>query len=265
MASDPVVARREMAGLLRRGRLTSFDPGWFRYGGRVLTPAEIVAILRPHLTADRIARIDAVLDERTYNLAVVVDGMVDTGNVSAVMRSADAFGVQPFHAVDRAGGYKHSRRTAQGARKWVDRWVWREAAEAIGALRHQGYRLVVADLDPGATPVAEADLSARTALIFGNELSGVSDDFRAASDEVVAIGMSGFAQSLNISVAAAICLYEARRCRLERLGAHGDLAASDRERLQAVFTIKSVRHSRQIIERALQESGRLTAEPPSPS
>ena len=221
-----------------------FDPSWFHYGGHVLTPAEIVA--SSHLSADRIARIDTVLDERTYNLAVVVDGMVDTGNVSAVMRSADAFGVQAFHAVDRAGAYKHSRRTAQGARKWVDRWVWREAAEAIGALRHRGYRLVVADLDPGATPVAEADLSARTAL--RNELSGVGDDFRAASDEVVAIGMSGFAQSLNI-------------CRLERLGAHGDLAGSDRERLQAVFTIKSVRRARKIIERALEESahGRATA------
>lgn len=260
MASDPVVARREMDGLLRRGRLTSYDPSWFRYGDTVLEPAEIVAILRPHLSAPRIARIDDVLADRTYNLAVVVDGMVDTGNVSAVMRSADAFGIQAFHAVDRAGSYKHSKRTAQGARKWVDRWVWKEPAEAIGALRRQGYRLVVADLDSAAIPIGQADMSERTALIFGNELAGISDEFRAAADEVVAIEMSGFAQSLNISVAAAICLYEARRCRLESLGAHGDLAAGDRERLQAVFTIKSVRHSRKIIERAVS----AMAETPAP-
>lgn len=252
MASDPVVARREMDGLLRRGRLTSHDPSWFRYGDRVLEPAEVMAILQPHLSAERIARIDEVLSERTYNLAVVVDGMVDTGNVSAVMRSADAFGVQAFHAVDRAGSYKHSRRTAQGVRKWVDRWVWKEPAEAIAALRQQGYRLVAADVDPAARPIGEADLSDRVALVFGNELAGVSDEFRTAADEAVAIAMSGFAQSLNISVAAAIFLYEARRCRVERLGAHGDLTAADRDRLQAVFTIKSVRHSRKIIERALQ-------------
>lgn len=255
MASDPVLARKEMDGLLRRGRLTSFDPSWFRYGDTVLEPATVVAILRPHLSAERIVRIDEVLAERTYNLAVVVDGMVDTGNVSAVMRSADAFGVQAFHAVDRAGSYKHSKRTAQGARKWVDRWVWKEPVEAIAALRRQGYRLVVADLDAAATPIGQADLSDRSALIFGNEFAGVSHEFRAAADEVVAIEMSGFAQSLNISVAAAICLYEARRCRRERLGAHGDLAASDRERLQAVFTIKSVRHSRKIIERAISAGG----------
>jgi tRNA (guanosine-2'-O-)-methyltransferase len=240
-----------MDGLLRRGRLTSFDPSWFRYGDRVLKPAEIVAILQPHLSAERVGRIDQVLADRTYNLAVVVDGMVDTGNVSAVMRSADAFGVQAFHAVDRAGSYKHSKRTAQGVRKWVDRWVWREPTEAIAALRRQGYRLVVADLDPAAVPIGQVDLSDRSALIFGNEFAGISDEFRAAADEIVSIEMSGFAQSLNISVAAAICLYEARRCRLERLGAHGDLEASDRERLKAVFTIKSVRHSRRIIERAI--------------
>ena len=240
--------------MLRRGRLTSFDPSWFRYSEVVLEPAEIVAILRPHLSAERIARIDEVLADRTYNLAVVVDGMVDTGNVSAVMRSADAFGVQAFHAVDRAGSYKHSKRTAQGARKWVDRWVWREPAEAIETLRQRDYRLVVADLDPAATPIGQADLSARSALVLGNESAGISDEFRGAADEVVAIPMSGFAQSLNISVAAAICLYEARRCRVERLGAHGDLSASVQDRLQAVFTIKSVRHSRKIIERALEVS-----------
>ena len=256
MASDPVVARREMNGLLRRGRLTSFDPSWFKYGDRVLEPNQIQAILRPHMSEERIRRIDEVLADRTYNLAVVVDGMVDTGNVSAVMRSADSFGVQAFHAVDRARSYKHSKRTAQGARKWVDRWVWRQPAEALEALAETGYRIVVADLDATASPIADVDFSVPTALVFGNELAGVSDEFRDAADEIAAIEMSGFAQSLNISVAAAICLYEARRDRIARLGKHGDLAEADRQRLKAVFAVRSVRHARMIIERHLaRESG----------
>lgn len=251
MASDPAVARHEMNGLLRRGRLTSFDPGWFTYGEHVLEPKSIQEILQPHMSEARIRRIDEVLADRTYNLAVVVDGMVDTGNVSAVMRSADSFGVQAFHAIDRSRTYKHSRRTAQGARKWVDRWVWPDAADALAALREGNYRIVVADLDPVATPIADVDFSVPTALVFGNELAGVSDEFRAAADETVSIEMSGFAQSLNISVAAAICLYEARRDRVARLGKHGDLTATDRERLKAVFAIRSVRHARMIIERWL--------------
>lgn len=256
---NAAAARRHMEGLLRRGRMTSFDPGWFTYGDVVLSPAQVMAILAPHLTDERFGRIAATLDNRTYNLAVLVDGMVDTGNVAAVMRSADAFGVQAFHAVDRARTYKHSRRTAQGVRKWVDRWVWPHPAEAIAALRAQGHRIVVADVAPDAIAVHDADFTAKSTLVFGNELGGVSDEFREAADSVVAVDMSGFVESLNVSVAAAICLYEARRNRIARLGKHGDLVAADRERLQAVFAMRSVRHARKIIELAL-----LRGQPASP-
>jgi len=251
MASDPVVAKREMEGLLREGRLTSFDPSWFEYVGRTLSSNEILAALAPHMSPARLKRIDEVLDDRTYNLAVVVDGMVDTGNVSAVMRSADAFGVQAFCAIDRAGSYKHSRRTAQGVRKWVDRWVWRDADAAVHWLRDRQYRIVVADLDAGAVPPEAVDFSSRSALVVGNELAGVSAAIRKAADEVVRISMSGFAQSLNISVAAGILLHQARRDRIQRLGRHGDLSAEDKARLRAVFAVKSVRHARKIIERSL--------------
>jgi tRNA (guanosine-2'-O-)-methyltransferase len=240
-----------MDGLLRGGRLTSFDPSWFEHAGRTLTSDEILAILRPHLSDSRLRRINDVLEDRTYNLTVVVDGMVDTGNVSAVMRSADAFGVQAFCAIDRAGSYKHSRRTAQGVRKWVDRWVWRDADAAVGWLRDRDYRIVVADLDAAAAPPEAIDFSARSAVVVGNELAGVSRTIRDAADEIVQIPMSGFAQSLNISVAAGILLHQARRDRINRLGSHGDLSAADKSRLRAVFAVKSVRHARKILERAL--------------
>ncbi len=251
MASDPEVAKREMDGLLRGGRLTTFDPSWFEYGGRTLTPNQVVSLLRPHLTHQRIEAIESTLANRTYNLAVVVDGMVDTGNVAAVMRSADAFGVQAFYAVDRSSSYKHSKRTAQGVRKWLDRWVYRSGEEAAAALRDRGYRIVVADLTEDAVPVDQVDFSTRTALVFGNELAGVSEEFRRSADVVAMIPMSGFVQSLNISVAAAICLHEARRDRTARLGAHGDLTDADIDRLRAVFAIKSVKKARQIIDRYL--------------
>ena len=253
MASDPKVARKEMDGLLRGGRLTTFDPSWFEYSGQRLNSEQIVDILRPHLTERRLATIDRTLAARTYNLAAVVDGMVDTGNVAAVMRSADAFGVQAFYAVDRAASYKHSRRTAQGVRKWVDRWVFKTGPDCISALRERNYRIVVADLAEDAVPVDEVDFSVRSALVLGNELAGVSDEFRAAADVTMMIPMSGFTQSLNISVAAAIALHQARRDRIERLGSHGDLDSADIERLRAVYAVKSVKKARQIIERHLAD------------
>jgi len=253
MPSDPVVARRAMDSLLRGGRMTSLDPAWFQYRGRLLSPGGIVEVLRPHVSTNRLRRIETTLAGRTYNLAVVVDGMVDTGNVSAVMRSADAFGVQVFHAIDRGRTYKHSRRTAQGVRKWLDRYVWRSPTEAIEALHSRGYRIIVADTDPVAVPLEAIDFTQKTALVFGNELAGVGADFRREADALAGIAMSGFARSLNVSVAAAVCLYEARRNRLEVLGHHGDLSVEQRDRLRAVFVIKSVRHATEIIERALED------------
>ena len=242
-----------MQRLLVRGPRTSFDPSWFRFGGRVLTADEILELLRPFLTEQRIARIDEVLAARTYNLTVVVEGAVDSGNVSAVMRTADAFGVQAFHAIDTASGYKHSRRTSQGAEKWLDRYRWKSPEACLAYLRAAGYQLVAAHLDETAIPVGDVDFSMPTALLLGNELAGLSDGLLHAADVRAMIPISGFVQSFNISVAAALCLQRARDDRTARLGAHGDLSADDRSRLRADFAMKSVRHYRALIERALDQ------------
>ena len=251
MPSDPVVASREIERLLRGGPRTSFDPDWFRFGDVVVSPETVVAILEPHLTERRLDRIEDVLDHRTYSLAVVVDGMVDTGNVSAMMRTADAFGVQPFHAIDTAGSYKHSRRTSQGAEKWLDRYRWRSVDDCVNSLRTAGYRIVAAHPDEAAKPISEVGFGDSTALVFGNELEGISPDLLAAADVITAIPMSGFVRSFNISVAAGVCLNAAREDRIERLGRHGDLNPDDRARLGAVFVMKSVRHAEALIQHSL--------------
>ncbi|MFQ5555443.1 MAG: TrmH family RNA methyltransferase [Acidimicrobiia bacterium] len=251
MPSDPVVAAREMERLLRRGPRTTFDPAWFRFGDIVLAPERVRQILLPHVTERRLRRIEEILDHRTYSLAVAVEGMVDSGNVSALMRTAEAFGVQAFHAIDTALSYKHSRRTSQGAEKWLDRYRWASAADCIAFLRESGYRIIAAHLAAGATPAAEVAFDEPSVLIFGNELSGLSADLVEAADLTMTVPMVGFVQSFNISVAAGICLYEARADRIRRLGRHGDLPEEERERLRAVFMMKSVRHHDLVIERAL--------------
>ena len=249
MPSDPVVARYEMRRLLTRR--TSHDPEWFTFSNRTLSPSEVTALLAPYATEERLARIDTVLERRTSSLTVVVEGMVDTGNVAAVLRTADGFGVQDFHAIDTARSYKHSKRTSQGAEKWIDRYRWRSPAECVAYLHEAGFDVVAAHLDPEATAVDQVDLTGKTALVFGNELDGVSDELLALSDQRVFIPITGFVQSFNISVAAALCLYEAHRQRTATTGGYGDLDPTDRERLRAVYLMKSVRHHRQILERLL--------------
>lgn len=238
---------------LTRARRTSEDPWWLTFGEARLEPETIVELLAPHLTVERMRRIDAVLDERTLSLAVVVEGMVDSGNIAAIMRTAEAFGVQSFHTIDTARSYKHSRRTSQGAEKWLDRWRWSSSAECAVALRRNGYRIVAAHLDHAATDLEDFDFTAPTALVFGNELDGVSDEMLALVDATVVIPISGFVQSFNVSVATALCLDAARRDRIARRGHHGDLAPQDRNRLRAIWFQKSVPNARKIVERALAD------------
>jgi tRNA (guanosine-2'-O-)-methyltransferase len=251
MPNDKKLAASEMLRLVEQG--TTRDPHWFTFGDRRLTPEQVSELLLPFVTDDRIRRLDAVLDERTYNTTVVVQGMVDTGNVAAVMRTADGLGLQAFHAIDTAGTYKHSRRTAQGAQKWLDRYRWRTAGACVDYLRAEGYRLVAAHVDPSATPIDEVDFSERTALILGNELEGVTTELLSLVDGTVFIPISGFVESYNISVAAGMCLLAARSDRIRRLGRNGDLPDEDRERLRAVFMMKSVKHHREVIERLLAD------------
>ncbi len=248
MPNDPRLAATEMRRLIA-ARRTSRDPWWFEIGDAKLTPDHVVSLLRPYLTDERVQRIEEVLDERTTSLAVVVEGMVDTGNIAAVMRTADGLGVQSFHAIDTAARYKHSRRTSQGAEKWLDRWRWESPADCVIFLRESGYRVLAADISEGALPIDEVDFSQPTALAFGNELEGLSGEMLAMVDGVVTIPISGFVQSFNISVAAALCLDAARRDRVTRLGRHGDLNDEVRRRLRAIWYQKSVPNVRALLAR----------------
>jgi tRNA (guanosine-2'-O-)-methyltransferase len=102
-------------------------------------------------------------------------------------------------------------------------------------------------------PIGDLDLTQRSAFVFGNELGGVSGVARNMADVEVTIPMAGFADSFNISVAAAITLYGAQRQRRHRFGSSGDLGESDVAHIRAVWYLKSVRESRLHVERALAD------------
>jgi tRNA (guanosine-2'-O-)-methyltransferase len=227
------------------------DDSWFTYGDRMLSANQLCDLLGPHISEPRKQTMERVLDDRTESVAVVVEGMVDLGNVSAVMRTADGFGIQRIHSIDTADKYKRSKRTTQGADKWVDRYRWESTEDCYEHLSDDGYRIVVADVGDGATPLSQADLTDRCALVFGNELDGLSHVARTGAESRVTIPMGGFTESFNISVAAAIVLYETWRQRTDRFGAMGDLSPEVRDRIRAVWYAKSVPNMRPVVEHKL--------------
>lgn len=213
----------------------------FTLGRHTLSAAQIIELLTSRISQERRDAIRSVIDQRTYSIACVCDGLYDTGNVAAVMRSAEAMGIQPFHVVSPQTRLKRSKRITAGTDKWLDITRWTTPGECIGALRERGYRIVATQLADDCVPISEIDFTQEpTAIVFGNEHAGVSQEFLEASDIRCIIPMRGFAESFNISVAAALSFYHIAQDRLARQGFHGDLNEAQREILEAHFYMRSL-------------------------
>ncbi|MCX8051477.1 MAG: RNA methyltransferase [Chlorobi bacterium] len=178
------------------------------------TGGEIVA----HGTPERRAKILRMLRHRQPTLTVVLENVHDPHNVSAVVRSCDAVGVLDVHLVYTGGQQfpQLGERSSASARKWVRLISHRSIAECYTSLRQRGMRIVTTCLDQPARSVYEFDLTKPTAVVFGNEHSGVSREACTSADDNLIIPQMGMVQSLNISVACAVVLFEALRQRLQR-------------------------------------------------
>ena len=246
---DPAAARAEMETLLADEERAAMP----EVGERRLAPAEVIQQLRAHLTERRQARIAEVVAGRTKRLVPVVEGLVNTGNVSAVMRSAEALGCQALHMVQGEGEqkFKRSKRTSQGAQKWLDLTRWPSAEACARHFQQRGVQLVATALAEGAVPIAEIDFTRPTALVFGNEEGGVSDAMLQAAAAACVVPLPGFTESFNVSVAAAVALYHARQVQ----GFRGDLSPEEREWLTARFYLRSVTRAEAILQRKLVDGG----------
>jgi tRNA (guanosine-2'-O-)-methyltransferase len=165
------------------------------------------------LTPDRRDRLDAVLARRQPDLTILAENLHKPRNFSALIRTCDAVGIQRVHAVP---GETHPRRhwhTSQGAEKWVELVCHASTGEACAALHERGFQLVAAHLDDAAVDYRDIDYTLPTALMLGTELFGISDTAARYADRLITIPMLGMSQSLNVSVACAVVLYEAQRQR----------------------------------------------------
>ena len=160
----------------------------------------------------RFRRLKQVLDRRQPDLSVLMDGVHKPHNFSAVLRTCDAVGVLRAHVVP-VGELEPSRQIARGASRYVRVVRHRSLDAAVDRLREAGFAIVAAHPAPDAPDFRELDYTVPTAVLLGTELDGLSDEALAAADAAVRIPMLGAVTSLNVSVAAALILYEAQRQR----------------------------------------------------
>jgi len=165
------------------------------------------------MTEERSTRLKAVIAKRQPGLAIVLENVFDPHNISAVMRTCDAVGVQDVYILNtRIPRHKKwGARSSSGAAKWLSVYQFESAEACFEALRKKYKKIYTTCLSDAAVPLYEMDLTKNIALVFGNEHSGVSDDIRELADGNFVIPQVGIIKSLNISVACAVTLYEAFR------------------------------------------------------
>lgn len=178
-------------------------------GLKTVSVDAVIRTLEPMVTSERMEKLKNVVARRHPNVVTVLENIFDRGNVSAVMRTAEALGFYRFSIVEPPKArFKAANRVTKGAEKWLDVQVYSNVRAALDPLKAQGYQIVGTDLN-ATQDVSEIAWDIPTAFVIGNEKDGISEEMKAYVDRRVKLPMVGFSQSFNLSVAAGMILYQA--------------------------------------------------------
>ncbi len=170
--------------------------------------------MRKFRTESRIKKISDTIRNRQFSLRVVIENVHDPHNVSAIFRTCDAVGVPKVSLIYTVEEFpKISKVTSASAKKWIETEKFNSVTEGVDSLHTEGFKVLASAVDKNARNLYDLDLTGKIALVFANEHRGISEEMKKKADELFYIPMYGMIQSLNVSVAAAVALYESQRQR----------------------------------------------------
>jgi len=189
--------------------------------------------LQKFKTEKRLNKIKSVVKQRQHSLKVVLENIHDPHNVSAIYRTCDSVGVPKVSLLYNLESFpKISKITSSSASKWVESEKYTTTKECFDHLRKKGFKIYASQLNENAKELYTFDLTEKIALVFGNEHRGISEEVAELADEIFYIPMRGMIQSLNVSVATAVSLYEVQRQRAEKgMYAKSDLSDNEIENM----------------------------------
>jgi tRNA (guanosine-2'-O-)-methyltransferase len=158
------------------------------------------------LTDNRKERFLNVLKNRTNHFTIAVEDVFQMHNTSAVMRSCEVFGIQELNVIEQRYGKSIDKQIAMGAQKWVDINTFDSPLACVQTLRNKGYQIIATTPHENDCLLENFDISKPSALFFGTEIDGLSEEIMKEADGFLKIPMVGFTESLNISVSAAIII-----------------------------------------------------------
>lgn len=167
--------------------------------------------LKTFLTEERLQKIDYFAPQSSDFILPVMEDVYQFRNAAAIVRSVEACGFHKIVALEKSNIFDPNLKVTKGADTWVEveKMPWN--LNSIKKIKQRGYRIVAVSPEKNATLLPDFQISEPTALIFGTEGEGVTDEILDFADETLAIPMYGFTKSFNVSVAAAICMYELKQ------------------------------------------------------
>ena len=172
-------------------------------------------LLYPYLLPQRLERLKEVLANRIVSVTLVLENLHKDFNISAILRTCESFGIQDVHVVPQPGDGKVFKTITQGCHKWLTVHRHEGVSTCLKELKERGFKILAGGFGENSHPLDESDFSGRIALVFSNELDGASPEVLDQVDGFFLIPMSGFSQSLNVSVAAGIVIHHVLRYKLQ--------------------------------------------------
>ncbi|RNC85407.1 MAG: TrmH family RNA methyltransferase [Balneola sp.] len=174
---------------------------------------KLIDYLKEFTTEARWNTIQDVLSKRTTHLTVVLEDLHKSHNANAVLRSCDGFGIQDIHIIENRTAFDTESTVSIGAHQWLTLHKYNDESQdnvetCFKNLKGEGYTIIATTPHERDVNLHQLSVSDKTALVFGSEREGISDRVRDLADGFVKIPMYGFSESFNISVSAAICLYD---------------------------------------------------------
>jgi len=160
----------------------------------------------PYITEERYQKMQEILNQRTRYITMVMENLYDPHNISAVIRTSEAFGLQNLHVIELDHKYHTSRRVCRGSDHWVNLYKYKNQQAAVDNLHKQGYKVYFADPRPDYPALDELPLDHKLALVMGQEKRGISPEMKEIADGGFRLPLYGFVESFNVSVASALTI-----------------------------------------------------------
>jgi len=186
------------------------------------------------MTPERLQTIKNSLDRRQPDLTVVMENVRKPHNLAAVARTLEAVGGMQIHAISALSSIRLSQMAAGGIRKWISVRKYPTTEQGLQRLKQQGHRIIATTLSATSKDYREIDYTGSTAILVGEELEGISERAIELADETISIPIAGMVQSLNVSVASGLVLYEAWRQR-EQAGMYNRRTLDDASYQKLLF------------------------------